>query len=117
MPPHDLAWIFVRRQVGDPRYNRLRSQEWQIQEHHGAQIMVRTDVGSNPLRRRQFREILLRHRRLWVREGGVRRRKRRAAGDLGGVHIERRPRFGLLRRKLGGRIQSPDAGGGEGRRQ
>ena len=114
VPPHNLAGIFVWRQHGAPRFHRLCSQEWQIQDHLGAQIMVRSDVGSNPLCRRRFREVFLRHRRLWLREGGVRWRQRRTAGDFGGVHVERRPRFGLLRRELGWWVQSPHAGGGKG---
>jgi len=114
--PHDMAGITLRRHLAAASHHRIRSPERRIEDIKNPEILVGSDMGTDPLRSRPGREVLLRHRGLRFRKGRVRRRCQ-ASGDIGRVHPKRRRRVGLLRREPGRRLQPSDADRGEGRHQ
>lgn len=114
--PHDMAGITLRRHLAAASHHRIRPPQRRIQDVKNPEILVWSDMGTDPLRSRLRRKVLLRHRRLRLRQSRVRRRCQ-AAGDIGRAHPERRRRAGLLRRKFGRRLQPSDADRGEGRHQ
>ncbi|GFY89863.1 pathogenesis-related thaumatin superfamily protein [Actinidia rufa] len=66
--------------------HRLHPRERQVPDPHGAQCLVGSTLGPDPLLPRLRRKILLRHRRLRLRQGPVRRLRRNPSGDPCRVH-------------------------------
>ena len=116
VPPHDMAGITLRCHLAAASHHRIHPRERQIEDHKNSKVLVGSDMGTDTLRSRLWRKVLLRHRRLRLRESRVRRRSQ-TAGDIGGVHSQRRRRFGLLRREFGRRLQPSDADRRQGRHQ
>lgn len=112
-----MARVPVRSTDGSAPVHWVRSRQRQVPDRNHTQVMVGSDMGSDPLLRRLRQEVRLPHRRLRLGEGRVRRQRREAPRHAGGVHAERRRRPGLLRREPGRRLQPPDAGGRQGRHQ
>lgn len=75
-----------RRQQAHTLPDRVHPHKRQVQNHSRPELLVGPAVGPHPLLRRLGREILMRHRRLRLREGTMRRRRRHPARDPGRVH-------------------------------
>ncbi|CAI9104724.1 OLC1v1003460C1 [Oldenlandia corymbosa var. corymbosa] len=90
MPPDNMARNTYQRRQDSAYPNRLRSQARQIRNAICALLMVGTPLGAHGLLHRPvFREILLPHRRLRLRQGGMRRKRCYPTRHPGRVHLKR----------------------------
>jgi len=94
--------------------HRLGSPNRRLHHNRRTRVLGWPFLGQNTLLRRLHRQILLRHRRLRLRQARVLRKRRRASCHPRRVHPRRSRRPRLLRREFSRRLQRADAGGAAG---